>query len=123
MQKRIFVISPVRNIDKVTYAVIEKWVHAREAEGYKVHWPPRDTNQVDPIGLDICKQNREAIFWAGEVHIWLDLRSQGSLFDMGMTFAYLRDMRKKIVIINQDQIKSTPDKSFENVFLELAKAS
>ena len=195
IQERIFVIGPVRNIDKVTYAVIEKWVHAREAEGYKVHWPARgDTNQDDPVGLDICTANREAIRQACRVGIWFDDKSRGSIFDlwmlyyflrdaftgvevinetvlewpnphitlwdvilelgistspesreaihqsskidvlvdvsdnnalfhMGMAFASLRDERKKIVILNKNQISPTPYKSFENVFLALEKAS
>ena len=65
----------------------------------------------------------QAIWLADEVHIWLDLESQGSLFDMGMTFAYLIYTEKKIVLINGDKISPTPHKSFGNVFIELAKAS
>lgn len=121
--KRVFIICPVRNITEETERAIREYVEKLEKAGHNVHWPPRDTNQNDSIGLNICEQNREAIFFADEVHIWFDLKSQGSLFDMGMAFAYLRSMRKKIVIINRKELKFTLHKSFENVFLALADAS
>ena len=86
--KRVFIICPVRNIDDETKETIEKYVLSLEDKGCVVHWPPRDPNQDDPIGLDICKQNREAIWLADEVHIWLDRKSKGSLLDLGMRFSY-----------------------------------
>lgn len=121
--KRIFVVCPVRNIPKETERAIREYVQKLEEQGHNVHWPLRDTNQNDAIGLNICEQNREAIFFAGEVHIWFDPISKGSLFDIGMTFAYLRSMRKKIVIINREEVKPTSYKSFENVLLALAETS
>jgi len=116
----VFIICPVRNVDEETKNRISFYVTELEKQGKKVHWPPRDTHQDDPHGINICGENREAIYWADEVHIWFDIASQGSLFDVGMTFAFLRSMNKKIVIINRDQVLLTPHKSFQNVLLKLA---
>ncbi len=121
--KRIFVICPVRNVDAETNEAIRNYIHGLEERGYKVHWPFRDTNQNDPVGLNICSENREAIYLADEVHIWFDVKSQGSLFDIGITFAFIRDLDKKVVIINKDQVLPTPHKSFQNVLLALEKMS
>lgn len=119
---KVFVICPVRCVSLETWGEIGIYVSKLEQGGAIVHWPSRDTNQDDPVGLNICEQNREAIYNADEIHIWFDPSSQGSLFDLGMTFAFLRDSHKKVVLINQDQILPTPHKSFQNVLLELTKA-
>ena len=120
--KNVFIICPVRNVSEQTKKAIHEYVLELEQGGAKVHWPSRDTNQDDPVGMHICQQNREAIYVADEIHIWFDANSQGSLFDIGMTFAFLRSSDKKIVLINQDEIPPTPYKSFQNVLLKLAKA-
>lgn len=120
--RKIFIICPVRNVGSVTKKAIHDYVLKLEKEGAKVHWPSRDTKQ-DTSGTDICSQNREAIFGADEVHIWIDLKSQGSLFDVGMTFAYLLNMSKKFVIINRDDFTPTEGKSFQNVILDLEKTT
>ena len=101
--------------------IINNHVLGLEKQGNIVHWPFRDTNQNDPIGLNICSENREAIYSADEIHIWFDPASQGSLFDIGMTLAFLRMMPKKVIIINLGQTQPTPHKSFQNVLLELTK--
>jgi hypothetical protein len=120
--KRIFVICPVRNVSEQIKKTIGDYVLELERSGAKVHWPSRDTNQDDSVGLNICLENREAIYMADEVHIWFDSNSQGSLFDIGMTFAFIRERNKKIVLINEKEILPTPHKSFQNLLLELAKA-
>ena len=58
-----------------------------EEEGWAVHWPPRDTDQNDSVGLQICRDNRTAIDEADRVFIVWDGISQGCLFDLGMAFA------------------------------------
>lgn len=110
---KIFVISPVRNIDNAVREAIASHVTRLEAEGHKVHWPSRDTNQDDPVGFRICADNREAIYQSGQVHIWFDEGSQGSVFDLGMLFAFLRDTYKDFVLINGDQL------GLEDVLLDL----
>ena len=101
-----FLICPVRGVDpKETEDTVKKI----ENDGTKVHWPHRDTNQDDPIGFDICTQNKEAIKSADKVHVVWDEKSQGCLFDLGMAFA----MDKQIVV--EDIPTETPQKSFQNM--------
>jgi len=114
-EKSAFIIGPVRNMTEEEKRVIGGYVSKLESEGYKVHYPPRDTNQDDPIGTNIIAENREAIRNADEIHVYWNGKSKGSLFDIGM--AYTLD--KPIVLINRGDIKKTPHKSFENVLLEL----
>jgi hypothetical protein len=119
--KKIVVICPVRHATQEVQDQIKKYVRTLERAGHTVHWPPRDNDQSDPVGIRICSQMRKALKEAHEVHIWYDPESQGTLFDAGMLFAFLLDQQKKVVIINRAQIQPTPHKSFQNVLLELAK--
>ena len=110
--KTTFLICPVRGVDpKET----ENIVKDLEDKGTKVHWPPRDTNQDDPIGFDICTQNKQAIKDADEVHVVWDEKSQGCLFDLGMAFS----MDKKINIV--DIPEETSQKSFQNMMRHWAE--
>lgn len=114
----IFLICPVRNITEEEKKAIGSYVETLEAAGHKVHWPPRDTQQNDPVGLRICTDNRQAIENANEVHVWYNSESQGTIFDLGMTFA----LRKKVVLANPDMVRPTDGKkSFNNVLLALSK--
>ncbi len=110
---KIFLICPVRWITETERVQIAEYVAALEAEGRQVHWPVRDTDQSDPVGLRICETNRAKIEEAGAVHVWYNDASQGSIFDFGMVFA----LRKKLVIANSWAVVRTPHKSFGNVLL------
>ncbi len=116
---KIFLISPVRRVSKRERKEIEKYVAKLEAQGHKVHWPERDTNQKDKIGLRICLDNKKAIEWADEIHIWWQWtkkrKSTGSLFDFGMAFV----LNKPIILANPNEVEPTPEKSFNNVLLAL----
>jgi len=130
---KIFLISPVRNVGKEERKIIEKYVAKLEKLGHKVHWPERNTNQNDKIGLRICQDNRKAIEWADEIHIWWqwqekkwwqkwmwwikEKKSTGSLFDFGIAFTF----NKRVILVNPNEVKSTPKKSFNNVLLALHK--
>lgn len=116
-KKNIFLICPVRGATDEETKLINHYVSDLEAQGHTVHWPPRNTNQVDPIGLRICQDNRDAIEKADEIHIWWNSTSKGSLFDLGMVFA----LRKKLVIANKSSVQKTEGKSFENVVLAYAE--
>jgi len=109
--KNIFMICPVRNLTDKENEYLQGYIAEQEAKGHKVHYPPRDTDQDDPIGLNICLQNREAIQDADEVHIYWNPASSGSNFDFGMTFM----VYKPIKFINKDHVPKTPHKSFQNV--------
>jgi len=118
--KKIFLICPVRNISKHTENRLREYVNKLESQGHMVYWPFRDTDQNDRTGLRIMRDNRQAIWEAPEVHIWLDANSEGSRTDLGMYFAFLMFTKKKLVVANRGDIFSTPDKSFNNFILSLA---
>lgn len=103
---RSFLICPVRGVSADHTAEI---VASLEAGGFSVHWPHRDTDQSDPIGLQICSDNREAIQSADIVHVVWDGKSQGCLFDLGMAFA----LGKRIEVVQMPE--PTEGKSFQNM--------
>jgi len=90
----IFIICPVRLGEETS---IGKYIADLEIAGHTVHYPPRDTNQVDDTGgYRICFDNLNGIINADEVHIWYRGDSQGIHFDLGMAFA----LGKRIKILN-----------------------
>ena len=105
----------MRNITEEEAQFIQNYIAKLESQGHNVHYPPRDTNQDDPIGLNICTENKGGIRKSDEVHIYWNSASSGSKFDLGMTF--MEEI--PIVLFNIDKIQITPHKSFENVLLEL----
>lgn len=120
-KKKIFLICPVRKATKEELEIMQKYVGNLEKQGHKVHWPARgDTVQEgDPIGLRICTDNAKAIIWADEIHVWWNETSQGSLFDLGMSFICYILGSKKIILANPEDIQPTEKKSFNNVLLTL----
>ena len=103
---KAFLICPVRGVDP---EITKKYVDGLEHDGFIVHWPPRDTNQEDETGFNICLQNRQAIEESDCVFVVWDGKSQGCLFDLGMAFA----MNKKIYVLNVPP--PTEGKSFQNM--------
>lgn len=120
-KRKIFLICPVRNITEEERERMKQYIKNIEKQGHKVHWPPRDTNQDDPIGLRICTDNAEAIIEADEIHVWWNPDSKGSLFDLGMAFILDVLHGKKIILANPDEVDSANKKSFNNVLLALHK--
>lgn len=116
-KKKVFLIGPVRGISSNLRKVLDDYVHELEKEGHKVHYPPRDTNQNDPIGVQICMANFKAILRADEIHIWYDENSTGTLFDLGGAFMLTKIMGypKKIIFINREKVPDGPGKSFAKV--------
>jgi len=133
--KKIFLICPVRAVDKKTLKRIKKYVKKLKDQGHQVHWPFTDTDQSDHNGINICTTNGTKIIEADEVHVfwmwkekkwwqklfwWIkEKKSTGSLFDFGMSFALYLLQDKKIVIANPKDVKPTKHKSFTNVLLAL----
>jgi hypothetical protein len=115
LQKKIFLICPVREVTPDEQRFLINYVARLESEGHRVHYPPRDTNQKDDVGLNICMQNRDGIRNSDEVHIYWNGKSSGSKFDFGMAFM----AGKPIRLVRRDMVQRTPYKSFENVLLEL----
>ncbi|MGC8478714.1 MAG: hypothetical protein ACP5NE_02190 [Candidatus Micrarchaeia archaeon] len=69
-------------------------------------YPLRDTEQNDPIGLEICKQNNHAMSEADLVLIYWDPESQGSPFDFGVIFGFWHTSgRPKIYLLNREEIE------------------
>lgn len=109
-----FLICPVRGVDQTETAKI---VARLESEGWSVHWPPRDTDQVDEIGLRICQDNARAINSADAVHVIWDGKSQGCLFDLGVAFA----LEKRIIPLELPP--ASHGKSFQNMVRRWAELS
>ena len=118
-KKSAFLICSVRNATKEETAIADAYVKWLEAKGYKVHWPPRDTDQKDPRGLRICNDNCEAMIKSDEIHIMWNPTSQGSLFDFGMAFVLRKLQKKKVVLANFKSLIPTPEKSFTNVAMDI----
>lgn len=97
MIKKIFIICTVRGASTEYKQKLENYVSKLEQEGNIVHLPHRDTNQ-NASGFDICEQNANAIREADEVHIFYNGTSQGTHFDMGVSFA----LRKKLVVVENE---------------------
>lgn len=112
--KKVFLICPVRNIEKGELKIIGEYVEYLELEGIKVHWPYRDTDQSDPIGNNICGTHRTEIKKCDEVHVWWNAESRGSHFDFGMAWM----AEKPIKMINRltgVSIEEYVHKSFEKL--------
>lgn len=103
---RTFLICPVRGVEP---HVSQAFVAQLEADGYEVHWPHRDTDQNDEVGLRICRDNMAAIAAADVVHVIWDGKSQGCLFDLGIAFA----LNKPIVTLSLPP--PSAGKSFQNM--------
>lgn len=112
MRDKSFLICPVRGKPPEFYAAI---VSDLEARGFEVHWPPRDTDQIDDTGLRICRDNASAIAAADVVHVVWDGQSQGCLFDLGVAFALNK------VIDPIELPVATEGKSFQNMMRAWAK--
>jgi len=109
---KTFLICPVRGYKESEFALFTKRL---EDQGWIVHFPPRDTNQDDPHGLNICKENLMAIQKSDAVHVIWDGKSTGCLFDLGIAFA----LNKRIIPISLPEL--TDHKSFQNMITEWAK--
>ena len=108
---KIFIICPVRNATPEEKVELEEYVTKLESDGHDVHYPPRDTDQTDPVGISIIRNNHASLYDSDEVHVYWNGNSIGSLFDIGMLYA----LHKPLILIKP--ITSTPHKSFENILL------
>lgn len=111
---KIFLICPVRNYPG-GYGIANAIVKDSEVAGDEIYYPPRDTDQDDPLGLRICQDNLTAMKECDMVYIVWDGKSQGCLFDFGMAFA----LGKPIKVIACPEFTET--KSFQNAMLACQK--
>lgn len=108
---KVFIICSVRSASEEYRTKLETYVSELESMGIKVHLPHRDTNQ-NARGFDICMQNANAIKDADEVHIFYNSSSQGTHFDMGVSFA----LGKRVVVVENE--KYVEGKSFSRMLEE-----
>lgn len=107
-----YFLCPVRGQGPAEMVAQLAYVEELEAKGWKIHWPPRDTQQDDPSGgWNICNQNMQAIKAAERVFIYWDGKSYGSHFDLGIAFAF----RKPITVVWQTPGAQTYKKSFRKL--------
>ena len=120
MNDDIYLICPVRDCLPEVKIQMDKYVIGLEAEGKKVHYPPRDVDQS--LGeYDICSKHRLSMKDCKEVHIWWDRSSTGSHFDLGMAFMLLIfNPYLKIVLANPIDVPETISKSFGNIIRNLS---
>lgn len=108
---KVFLICSVRNASNELLDDQLAYVQQLEAEGHKVHYPPRDTDQSQ-AGFDICLCNARAIEAADEVHVYFNENSQGTLFDMGVAFGLHKPVRSVY------PLNPGPGKSFARMLQE-----
>ncbi len=108
---RISIICPVRNLSDEWRDGLLTYAHSLEKQGHKVHLPFRDTEQNDKTGFNICSDHAMKIMDADEIHIAYDGKSEGWLFDLGMTFV----LNKPIKLITGYFPNISKGKSYANM--------
>jgi nucleoside 2-deoxyribosyltransferase len=116
---KIYVITSVRNATEEQKEFADNYVAGLEELGHEVHYPPRDVNQDDESGINICEAHRAAMIECDIVDVIWDPSSTGSHFDLGM--AYVLQELKGIQIRCVNKLQRTPHKSYTNFLLELEK--
>ena len=94
---KIYVICPVRNQTKNQGIDIENYILKLEKNKHSVFYPKRDAPQENETGYEIVESELKAIKEADEIHVFWDINSKGSHFDLGMCYA----LNKKIKIIHE----------------------
>ena len=130
--KSAFLICKVRGAPQEEIDYLNRYVAELESKGYRVYYPPRDTNQEDPTGgHQILLDNLAGMRNCREIHIKWNPTSQGSYFDLGLAFPEHTTKGKPIRLVNRDEIeklveeqrKKNIPKSFEQVLLLLDSKS
>jgi len=111
---KIYIICPVRNVTDMQQAVIDRHASEMTARGYEVHNPKYAVDQNDETGFGICRAHYEAMAEAAEVHVFWDVVSSGSHFDLGMAFA----LKKPIRLVSEFS-EDRPGKSYAKVMREI----
>jgi nucleoside 2-deoxyribosyltransferase len=112
MMGNIYIICPVRNADGERINNIRNEADKLRRDGHVVHFPPDDAPQDDPTGAEICRVHRIAMAKADEVHVFWDIDSKGSHFDLGMAYALNKP------IVGMCAFQEQPSKSYWNAVIE-----
>lgn len=107
---KIYIICPVRNQTSKQGIKIEDYIKKLEKEGHEIFYPMIHAPQESETGYEIVESELSAIKECNEVHVFWDINSKGSHFDLGMCYA----LNKKIKMIHlfQDDDK---EKSYVKV--------
>ena len=79
----IYLICPVRLSTPEVRRLSDEYVTTTESAGHTIFYPPRDVDQVNSTVEQIIAVELEAIRAADEVHVFWDINSRGSHFDLG----------------------------------------
>lgn len=109
---RVYVICAVRQAALERTADYCLYAADLRTLGCEVFFPPDNAPQDDPTGKAIVECERQAIADADEVHVFWDVESKGSHFDLGMAYA----LGKKIVPVRAEQ-PDNPGKSYWKAIL------
>jgi nucleoside 2-deoxyribosyltransferase len=110
---KIYIICPVRNATPNNKLIIDDYVKDLEKQGYQVFYPPRDAPQSDPTGYNIVMTELNAIKECDIVHMFWDINSKGSHFDLGMAIA----LNKPLYVV-KEMVPDGPEKSYIKVIRE-----
>lgn len=112
VDKKIFLICPVRNATPEQKKWMEDFVVEKYKEGYTIHAPHLHTVQTDLFGgYAICKQNAEALASSEEVNIYYDKSSTGTAFDLGVAYA----LHKPLILLNEEDIVFDENNVMDNI--------
>ena len=102
IEKRIFLISSVRGAAPDEIAKVIKYIDSIKSRGFQVYYPSRHTFQDTPSILTIMNTNKYIIKHSGKIHIFYNPASEGSVVDLGMTFAN----QKKLTLANPEVLRN-----------------
>lgn len=106
----IYIICPVRGASALQTDRLRKHAASLREAGHTVHFPPDDAPQDDPTGAAICRTHLAAMRETDEVHVFWDVASKGSHFDLGMAYA----LGKRLVPV-ECYVPDGPEKSYWKV--------
>lgn len=112
----VFLICSVRNASDELKSEMADYVKSLEDEGTSVYYPVRDTDQT-MRGIDICRKSATEISKAKEVHVFYLSESQGTHFDMGISFV----LNKPIHIVKNVPLLENGKKCYQRVLVEWEK--
>ncbi len=120
IETRTFLICPVRRATEEQKVKINNYLIDNEQNAKTVHYPERDTNQIDSIGYRICLDNANAIVNSQGVHIFYDQKSTGTLFDLGVAYyQQFLNPEREFKVLNEDEIIFNPEDFGDGIVLKM----
>ncbi len=102
----IYIICPVRRQKEFQGICIEKYVDELEKQGHTVFYPKRDAPQESETAYEIIESEFKAVQDCDEVHVFWDVESGGSHFDLGMAYALNKTIRMMHLFVPDVEGKS-----------------